>query len=448
MKICNFIVETIAVTLTFTHSCSNIFKVFDFGQEKLSFFQREKRMKYTKEECIDYIKAEGIEFILLSFVDLRGVMRTTTIMPSELEKAFDYGIAIDGSAIAGFDIDGVHSDLFLHPDLDTLTLLPWRIDQGKAVKFFCYVKKPDGKSVLTDSRMILKKAVDKAREKGLEFYFGTEYEFYLFPLLDDGSVSKRPIDEEGYMASSPLDKGEAIRREICLTLDSLSLRSEASHHEEGPGQNEIDFSYSTALEAADNSLTFLQVVRNVSMRNGLYADFSPKPLEDECGNGLHINISVKGAGEDSLLSMIAGIMKRIREMTLFLNSTSNSYKRLGKKKAPKYISYSYGNRSQLIRIPAASGKYVRAELRSPDGMCNIYIALALLINASMEGIENNLVPPPSMDKNLYNNEVDIEKSPVLPESIEEAKEEAGRSDFIYSVLPDEVVEYYLEHADD
>ncbi len=405
-------------------------------------------MKYTKEECLDYIKAEGVEFILLSFVDIRGVMRTTTIMPSELEKSLEYGIAIDGSAIAGFDIDGVHSDLFLHPDLDTLTILPWRIDQGKAVKFFSYVKKPDGESVSTDSRMILKRAVDKACEKGLEFYFGTEYEFYLFPLLEDGTVSDKPLDSEGYMASSPLDKGEAIRREICLTLDSLSLKSETAHHEEGPGQNEIDFSYSTALEAADNSLTFLQVVRNVSMRNGLYADFSPKPLDGECGNGLHINISVKGAGEDALLSMIAGIMKRIREMTLFFNSTRNSYKRLGKNKAPKYISYSYGNRSQLIRIPAAGGRYVRAELRSPDGMCNIYIALALLINAAMEGIENKLVPPASMDKNLYSEDISVDRSLLLPQSLEEAKNEASKSDFVRSVLPCEVVEYYLEHADD
>ena len=405
-------------------------------------------MKYTKEECIEYIKAEGIEFILLSFVDINGVMRTTTIMPSEIEKALEYGISLDGSAIAGFDIDGVHSDLFLHPDLDTLTVLPWRIDQGKAVKFFCYVRKPDGESVLSDSRMILKSAIEKAREKGLEFYFGTEYEFYLFPLLDDGSVSKKPLDNEGYMASSPLDKGEAIRREICLTLDSLSLKSEASHHEEGPGQNEIDFSYSTAMEAADNSLTFLQVVRNVSMRNGLYADFSPKPLAGECGNGLHINISVKGAGEGALLSMIAGIMKRIREMTLFLNCTSDSYKRLGKKKAPRYISYSYGNRSQLIRIPAAEGKYVRAELRSPDGMCNIYLALALLINAAVEGIENNLVPPEAMDRNLYNTELDVEKSLLLPQSLEEAKEEARKSEFIHSVLPRQVVQYYLESAND
>ncbi len=401
-------------------------------------------MKYTKEECIDYIKSEGIEFILLSFVDIKGVMRTTTIMPSELEKALEYGIALDGSAIAGFDIDGVHSDLFLHPDLDTLTLLPWRIDQGKAVKFFSYVKKPDGESVLTDSRMILKSAIDKAKAKGLEFYFGTEYEFYLFPLIENGEVSSKPLDNEGYMASSPLDKGESIRREICLTLDSLSLKSEASHHEEGPGQNEIDFSYSTAMEAADNSLTFLQVVRNVSMRNGLYADFSPKPLENECGNGLHINISVKGAGEGALLSMIAGIMKRVREMTLFFNSTSDSYKRLGKKKAPKYISYSYGNRSQLIRIPAAEGKYVRAELRSPDGMCNIYLALALLINAAMEGIENNLLPPEAMDRNLYNEDVSVDKSLLLPLSLEEAKEEARKSEFIRSVLPSQVVEYYLE----
>ena len=399
---------------------------------------------YTREDCLEFIRDEDVKFILLSFIDINGKMRTTTIMPSEMERAIDYGIAIDGSAIDGFSLDGVHSDLFLHPDLNTLTLLPWRPDQGKAVKFFSSVTFPDGESVETDSRKILIDATRKAKEKGLDFYFGTEYEFYLFPLLENGEVSSVPLDRASYMESSPLDRGEAIRREICLTLEDLSLRPEASHHEEGPGQNEIDFSYSTALEAADNSETFLQVVRTVSMRNGLYADFSPKPIENAPGNGLHINISVQGGGEDALRHLIAGIMKYTREMTLFFNSTSSSYKRLGRCKAPKYISYSYGNRSQLIRIPHAKGPYVRAELRSPDGECNIYLAFALLIYAAMEGIENSLEPPAQLDMNLYDATEIADKSLLLPVSLEEAKKEAGKSEFLRRVLPGEVLEYYLD----
>ncbi len=398
---------------------------------------------YTREECLEFIKEEDVKFVLLSFIDIKGVMRTTTIMPSEMERAIDYGIAIDGSAIDGFSLDGVHSDLFLHPDLNTLTLLPWRPDQGKAVKFFSFVTYPDGRGVATDSRKILLDAVTKARDAGLSFFFGTEYEFYLFPLLENGEVSPVPLDDAHYMASSPLDRGEAIRREISLMLEDLGLRPEAGHHEEGPGQNEIDFSYSSPLEAADNCQTFLQVVRTVSMRNGLYADFSPKPLTESPGNGLHINISVQGGGEDSLNYLIAGIMKYTREMTLFFNSTPSSYLRLGKCKAPKYISYSYGNRSQLIRIPHAKGPYVRAELRSPDAECNIYLALTLLIYAAMDGIQNKLEPPEEMDVNLYQAEDTMDKFLRLPSSLDEARSEAGKSEFIKKVLPGEVLEYYL-----
>ncbi len=397
-------------------------------------------MKYTREDCLDYLKEENIEFVLLSFIDIDGVMRTTTIMPSEMEKAIDYGISFDGSAIRGYEGDGVHSDLFLHPDLDTLTLLPWRRDQGKAVAFFSYVKRINGEGVPTDSRLILKNAVDEAIKKGLSFQFGTEYEFYLFPLSENGEVIKTPIDNSGYMASAPFDRGEGIRREIALMLDSLSLKCEASHHEEGPGQNEIDFSYSSPLEAADNSETFRQVVALVSQRNGLYADFSPKPIMDKPGNGLHINISLKGRGEESLDYIVAGILKRIKEMTIFFNSREESYERLGKCKAPKYISYSYGNRSQLVRLPEAKGPFIRAELRSPDGLCNIYIALALLIYASIEGIDNSLLPPQPMDENLYKRNDDLA---TLPSSLEEAKDEARRSEFLRRVLPKEVLEYYL-----
>ena len=392
-------------------------------------------MKYTKEECLEFIREENVQFILLSFVDIRGRMRTTTIMPSEAARALSVGISIDGSAIEGYETDGVHSDLFLHPDPDTLALLPWRPDQGKAVRFFSYVTFPDGTPVPSDSRWILSRAVKEAEKRGLSFYFGTEYEFYLFPLNEDGTHSSVPVDSEGYMASAPLDRGEAVRREICLALEELSLHPEASHHEEGPGQNEIDFCYSPSLEAADNGMTFCQIVRTVAERSGLYADFSPKPISDKSGNGLHINISVRGGEGNELGYITAGIMKYIREMTLILNPSEDSYRRLGSFKAPSAVSYSYGNRSQLIRIPAAEGEYVRAELRSPDAGCNLYIALALLIYASLEGIEKKLTLPSAEDG--------VPSTPeVLPRSLSEALKVAGEGDFLSRYLPPEVLRYF------
>ncbi len=394
-------------------------------------------MKYTREDCLEFIREEGVSFILLSFPDLRGRMRTTTIMPSEMKRAFDYGIAIDASAIDGFDIDGVHSDLFLTPDPDTLALLPWRPDQGKAVRFFCYLMFPDGSAVPQDSRRILKNAVTEAERRGFTFNFGTEYEFYLFRLNEDGVRTSEPVDRVGYMASFPFDKGEAVRREVCLLLDELSLHSEASHHEEGPGQNEIDFSFSTPLMAADNGLTFCQLVESVAERNGLYADFSPKPLQSMPGNGLHINVSVKGGDENALNYIIGGMISHIREMTLFFNSMASSYERLGKNKAPLFISYSRGNRNQLIRIPAASGPYVRAELRSPDASSNIYLALALVIYASLDGLERKTICPSADEENGG-------EKKSLPLTLEEARTEAGESAFLRTVLPPKVLEYWLK----
>ncbi|MBQ0071682.1 MAG: glutamine synthetase, partial [Spirochaetales bacterium] len=226
------------------------------------------------------------------------------------------------------------------PDLDTLTLLPWRPENGKAVRMFCTLTYPDGREFENDSRTILKKAVAKAKAKGLSFFFGSEIEFYLFKLDEKGRPTKETVDEAGYMDVSPVDKGDGVRREVCLMLEDLSMKPEGAHHEEGPGQNEIDFTYSDPVSAADNAQTLCSVVKTIAERNGLFVDFSPKPLADKAGNGLHINMSVKGGRGDNLKYMIAGILKYIKEITLFLNPTEDSYRRLGAFKAPKYISWS------------------------------------------------------------------------------------------------------------
>ena len=206
-------------------------------------------MLYTEEDVYSYVEQEDVKFIRLAFCDISGRQKNISIMPQELERAFEYGIAIDASAIAGFG-DEVHSDLFLHPDPTTIAVLPWRPEHGRVVRMFCAVTQPDGTVIGADARSLLKKTVEDAKKAGLTFAFGTEMEFYLFRLDEDGEPTKIPYDRAGYMDIAPADKGENVRREACLTLERMGIRPESSHHEEGPGQNEIDFRYAGGPERA------------------------------------------------------------------------------------------------------------------------------------------------------------------------------------------------------
>ncbi len=400
-------------------------------------------MNYSPDEITQYIAEEDVKFIRLAFCDVFGKQKNVSVMPSELERAFRYGIAVDGSAIAGFGTD-IHSDLFLHPDPATLSVLPWRPEHGRVVRMFCDIRHPDGTVFKYDTRAVLKAAVKKAEEAGISFAFGSEMEFYLFKCDENGNATEEPYDHAGYMDIAPEDKGENVRREICLTLEQMGILPESSHHEEGPGQNEIDFRYSDPLSAADNAATFRTVVRTVASRNGLFADFSPKPLSDKPGNGMHINFSAKKKnGEDMTAFAAAGILRHISGLTAFLNPSDDSYRRLGKDKAPKYVSWSAENRSQLIRIPAAEGEYKRAELRSPDPSCNPYLALALLICAGLDGIENRLVLPSPEDKNLYDLPAkEAAAQTPLPATWQEAKKAALRDDFVKTVLSEHLIREY------
>ena len=400
-------------------------------------------MKYSKQEVIQYVQEEDVKFIRLAFCDVFGKQKNISIMPEELPRAFEYGIAIDASAIAGFG-DENHSDLFLHPDADTLMPLPWRPEHGCVVRMFCNITYPDGKIFECDTRSILKKAIQDAKNAGYQFFFGAEQEFYLFNLDDNGNPTKNPYDTAGYMDIAPEDRGEIIRREVCLTLEQMGIQPESSHHEEGPGQNEIDFRYSDPLTAADNAMTFQTVVKTIARRNGLFADFSPKPLEDKPGNGFHINMSVKSSDNaDNMSFMIAGILDKVSDMTVFLNPTENSYQRFGNNKAPRYISWSRENRSQLVRVPAAVGEYRRAELRSPDPSANTYLAFTLMIYASLEGIQNKLELPAPADINLYKADADIlAKFEQLPEDFKSACAVAIKSNFIKKYIPDVILNIY------
>ena len=401
-------------------------------------------MNYSHEEVIQYVKEENVKFVRLAFTDVYGTQKNITVMPNELARAFKYGIAFDASAIKGFG-DEAHSDLFLHPDPATLMLLPWRPEHGKVVRMFCSIRYPDGSLYPADTRSILTKAVEEARAAGLTFNFGPEYEFYLFRLDETGRPTSVPYDNAGYMDVSPVDKCENVRREICLALESMGILPESSHHEEGPGQNEIDFRYSDPLSAADNALTFRSVVETVAARNGLHADFSPKPVPSKPGNGLHVNFSVKSADGDVMSHVIAGILDKIKEITLFLNPDGESYDRLGHSKAPQYISWSTENRSQLIRIPAAGAEYRRAELRSPDPTLNPYIAFALLIRAGLEGYEKRAELCAPSEINFFTaDDKTLAGFDKLPTSVAEARDLAAESTFVKSCLPEAVIRAYCE----
>ena len=400
-------------------------------------------MKYTKEEVMQYVEEEDVRFIRLAFCDVFGVQKNVAIMPSELKRAFDFGIPIDASAIASFGMN-VKADLFLHPDPSTFCSLPWRSDSGKVERMFCDITYADGKPFEADCRRLLKETAKKAEERGLHFDIGPALEFYVFKTDENGEDTRIPYDKAGYMDTAPLDKGENIRREICTTLEEMDILPEYSYHEAGPGQNSIAFRYSDPLTAADNAVTFMFVVESIAAKNGLAADFSPKPIEKKPGNGLHINYSVNDRRNGELLSKVnAGIMDKIKDITLFLDPVPESYLRLGKMKAPGYISWSVENRSQLIRIPCSPQGYHRAELRSADAMSNPYLALMLIMEAGLYGVEQELSLPEKCDLDFDNaRSSELEHYEKLPGSLEEAKSYARSSKFVCSILPPCIVEAY------
>ncbi len=386
-------------------------------------------MNETLDEIMEYIEREDAKFIRLAFRDVFGVQKNISVMPGEIKKALEDGIPINPEDIAGFE-GCKGANLYLKPDPSTLAVLPWRPDSGRVVRMFCDVYTSDGKLFEVDTRAILKNAVKKAKEAGIQFRFSSETEFYLFKKDDTGEATSIPYDEAGYMDIAPKDRGENIRREICLTIEKMGLIPERSHHERGPGQNEIDFHYGKPLKAADQMTTFKMVVNTVADRNGLVADFSPVPLE---GNGYHINIfAERNDGEDVCKLAAAGIIDKISDMTLFLNPSDSSYTRFGNATAPDRINWSAEGESGLLYISDIKGK-TRVELRSPDALSNPYLAYALLIHAGLYGIENKLSLPKEMDPDGI----------LLPKSRKEASEIALNSSFIKEIVPKEIIDSYI-----
>lgn len=422
--------------------------------------------KYTKEEILRSAEENAVEFIRLQFTDVFGIMKNVAITRSQLEKALDNECMFDGSSIDGFvRID--ESDMYLHPDYDSWTILPWRKHQNaQTARLICSVYCADNKTpFLGDPRNVLQKVMNEAAEMGYTFNVGPECEFFLFKLDDDGNPTTTTGDKGGYFDLNT-DLGENCRRDICLALEEMGYTIEASHHEVAEGQHEIDFKFDEVMTTADRVMTFKYVVKTYARKHGLHATFMPKPIYGINGSGMHTNMSLMTTDENGKLknafydpesedglsdvahSFIAGIMAHVKGFTVYANPTVNSYKRLVPGyEAPTYIAWSASNRSSLVRIPASRGMGTRVELRSPDPSCNPYLEMALCLAAGLDGIKKKMQPVPPVDYNIFDlSAAELEKAGIecLPGSLEEAVKASEADAFVEETVGSHIFKAFTE----
>ena len=383
----------------------------------------------------------------MQFTDMLGDIKAVEIPVKRIDDAINNKIMFDGSSIEGF-VRIKEADMYLHPDLDTFLILPFEdSSKGGVARFICDVYMPDGTPFIGDPRYILKKEVKKMNEMGIEtMYVGFEPEFYLFKLNADGSVSTNCSDHASYFDLSPFDGGEDVRREIALMLEDMGFDVQASHHEVGPGQNEITFKYTDVVKACDRVQTFKQVVKMIARKNGYLATFMPKPLNKQAGNGMHTNCSLFSKEKGDLFYDPKAEM----ELSLLTNPIVNSYKRLvSGYEAPIYACWSDANRSSLVRIPAARGLATRTELRNVDPCANPYLALAGILACGLEGIktvdEKHIIAP--VKDNLFalsSEEIKKRKITCLPETLHAAIEDFQNSAILKEVLGEHLFPKYIE----
>jgi len=416
----------------------------------------------TREEILKTIEDKNIQFFRLQFVDVLGFMKNVAIPKSQIGKALDGDMMFDGSSIDGF-VRINESDMYLKPDYSTFTVLPWRNKQGiAAARVICDVYRPDGTPFDGCPRNNLKRVLAEAKELGYTMNVGTECEFFLFERDEDGLPTTITNDTAGYFSLDPEDKANDCRREIIETLESMGYEIEASHHEVAEGQHEINFKYADALTAADNTVTFKWAVKSVAAKYGLHATFMPKPIFGINGSGMHTNQSLFNLDgtnaffdESGPLQLskvaynyIAGLLKNARSFAAVTNPLVNSYKRLVPGyEAPVYAAWSASNRSALIRIPASRGMGTRTELRCPDPTCNPYLALAMMLSAGLDGVKNNLTPPPEVKKDIFEMtaaDMAAENITVLPANLCEALEELKASELGKAALGGHIFEKYIE----
>lgn len=415
----------------------------------------------TAEDIKRIIAEKHVEFIRLQFVDITGRMKNVAITAEEVDKALEGQMMFDGSSIEGF-VRIEESDMYLRPNPETFTIMPWFDEQEHTIaRMICDIYKPDGTPFEGDPRYILRSAIQEAKDMGFDFNLGPECEFFLFNTDENGNPTTGTHDEASYFDLAPIDNGETARIAMVKTLMDMGFNIEAAHHENAPGQHEIDFKYSDALSAADNIITFKLVVKVIAKKYGLHATFMPKPINNECGSGMHCNMSLFRDGKNAFydpedkngLSKIAyyyigGILKHAKAMTALTNPIVNSYKRLIPGfEAPVYIAWSTGNRSPLVRIPSARGVGTRIELRHPDPSCNPYLAIAAMLRAGLDGIKNEIEPCAPIEKNIYHmSDDDLVESGVekLPANLYDALVEMSRDELIRNALGKHVYNNYVK----
>lgn len=373
------------------------------------------KANYTVEDIKRIAKDENVRFLRLMFTDIMGTIKNVEVPVSQLNKVLENKMMFDGSSIEGF-VRIEESDMYLYPDLSTWMIFPWESEHGKVARLICDIYNPDGTPFAGDPRGNLKRALKHMQEMGFTaFNLGPEPEFFLFKLDEDGKITKTLNDKGGYFDFAPTDLGENCRRDIVLELESLGFEVEASHHEVAPGQHEIDFKYADVIEACDNIQTFKLVVKTIARKHGLHATFMPKPLFGINGSGMHCNMSLFKDNQNVFFDpegplqlsqtayhFLGGLIEHARAYTAVCNPTVNSYKRLVPGyEAPVYVAWSGRNRSPLIRVPESRGLSTRLELRSVDPAANPYLAMAVLLEAGLDGITRELTPPPSVDRNIY-----------------------------------------------
>jgi glutamine synthetase len=425
----------------------------------------DEHMDKQTEFVLRTIEERDIRFVRLWFTDVLGVLKSVAIAPAELEAAFSEGIGFDGSAIEGF-ARVYESDMLAKPDPETFQVLPWRGGAQGAARMFCDILLPDGEPSFADPRHVLKRTLAKAADLGFTFYTHPEIEFYLFEGEVEPGQRPIPVDQAGYFDNAP---GAAhnydFRRQAITVLESMGISVEYSHHEGGPGQQEIDLRYADALTTADNIMTFRLVMKEVALDQGAYASFMPKPFSEHPGSGMHTHLSLfEGdrnaffeAGAEYQLSsvgrsFIAGLLHHAPEITAITNQWVNSYKRLmGGGEAPAYVCWGHNNRSALIRVPMykpAKGNSTRVEFRSVDSACNPYLALAVMLAAGLKGITEGYELPPGAEDDVWSL-TDAERRAMgilpLPTSLDQAIAAMEGSELLAETLREHVFEFFLRN---
>jgi glutamine synthetase len=420
-------------------------------------------MDKQQEFVLRTIEERGVKFIRLWFTDVAGTLKSVAVAPAEIEGAFAEGIGFDGSAIEGLARTS-EADMLAMPDPSTFQILPWRGTVDPAARMFCDVATPDGKPAAADPRNVLRRALDKAAKMGFSFYVHPEIEFYLLKSPELGENGQPvPVDTAGYFDNVPGGTAHDFRRRAVTMLEQLGISVEFSHHEGGPGQNEIDLRYADALSMADNIMTFRTVVKEVAIEQGVYATFMPKPFTNHPGSGMHTHFSLFEGDRNAFFDpaakyhlsnvarqFIAGILRHAPELTLVTNQYVNSYKRLwGGGEAPSYVSWGHNNRSALIRVPLhkpEKSQSTRIEYRAMDSAANPYLAYALLLSAGLKGIEEGYELAAETEDDVWSLS-DMERRAMgieaLPQSLDHAIRKLESSELAAEVLGESVFSYVL-----